>query len=75
MARHQLFSLVVVLVGEHAGEITSRTRGGLTGSVVALWLSRVPIESSMAELASAQVATDLRLVSSESGGGMMSFAS
>ena len=32
-------------------------------------------KSSMAELASAQVATDLRLVSSESGGGVMSFAS
>ena len=50
IARHQLFSSVCVYAGACCSCTANRCRGGLTGSQLALLLSKVPVESSFAEL-------------------------
>ena len=50
IARHQLFTCVAVRVGDSTAFIDRRSCGGLTGSLLALYLARIPVESSMDEL-------------------------
>ena len=49
--RAQLFTVVVVCVGQAHESLPVRAIGGLTGSTMALLLARVPIEGSLLELA------------------------
>ena len=49
--RAQLFTQVVVCIGSVQVPIIRRTRGGLTGSLMALLLARIPVESTMLECA------------------------
>jgi len=51
LGRFQLLTTVVVHVGAATSIIDGRSHGGLTGSLVALLLVPVPMESSMVELA------------------------
>ena len=51
VARLQLLTAVSLRVGAASWDIEHRTRGGLTGSQLALLLARVPIESTLLELA------------------------
>jgi len=45
--RHQLFTIVCVIVHAACGKLEARSKGGLTGSNTALTLARVPVESSV----------------------------
>ena len=50
VARHQLLTGVSLCVGTSFFDIKHRSRGGLTGSQLALLLARIPVESTLLEL-------------------------
>ena len=52
VCRYQLFVPILVCMGTHSCRIGKRSSGGMTGSVLAVLLSRIPIDSTFAELQS-----------------------
>ena len=50
LGRHQLLTVVRIYVGTSCADVDGRSSGGLTGSLIALLLARIPIESSFDEL-------------------------
>ena len=54
--RAQLFTAVVLCFGQSQGTVSKRSRGGLTGSVVAILLTLIPVETTLTELSDSLLA-------------------
>ena len=61
VGRHQLLTSVLVFSGQQSCQVRARSRGGLTGSNLALLLSRIPVESAFSNLNDALSTCSYRL--------------